>query len=417
VKSNDASLRFDALTYRGMTYTVESILPDPDLDVLSRASDGTPSVVFSGAIDEGAFESASQGVPSIELRELEDAERLIELPDELDGRVRALAAQSTRGLETDFEKAIALESFFRTPGNFVYSTAIVPGHGADDLAAWLLDPESDNYRTGYCEQFSTAMAVMARTLGIPSRVVLGFTPGTLLDDGRVVVRDRNAHSWVELWMPSQGWVRFDPTPRSDGVNPTTVGQIPFDVAPYLDIPEAPAPQIATETDGPVLFRDEEALDIPERITVSGGDDSVATPTLPPWALPTVGALLIAFGLVPAVKWVRRRLRLRRLESGDIAAAWREIVDRLTDLGDGPDPAATPAEFARSTDPVMQPLADAYGAAIYGPAGASDSSVGVAVRSLEETEDRLLSRYPVSRRLTAHYRIGTLLPRWLRRRRR
>ena len=60
---------------------------------------------------------------------------------------------------------------------FRYSVDIDPGHGASDLAAWLLDPESPNHRIGYCENFATAMAVMARTLGVPSRVVLGFTPG------------------------------------------------------------------------------------------------------------------------------------------------------------------------------------------------------------------------------------------------
>ena len=54
-------------------------------------------------------------------------------------------------------------------------------------------------------------------------------------DGRVVVSDRNAHAWVELWMPTQGWVRFDPTPRGDGVNPATSDGLPFDVAAYLDI--------------------------------------------------------------------------------------------------------------------------------------------------------------------------------------
>jgi transglutaminase-like putative cysteine protease len=413
VKTDDAALRFDALTYRGMAYTVESNVPQPDLDVLSRTADGTPSVVFAGAIEENDFETVAD-LPPIEVRELEDVERYLELPIDLDNRIRGLARDTTTGLETDFEKALALEAFFRTPGNFVYSTNIIPGHGASELSDWLLDPESTNFRTGYCEQFSTAMAVMARMLGIPSRVVLGFTPGALLEDGRVVVRDRNAHAWVELWMPSQGWVRFDPTPRGDQVNPATLGDLPFDVAQYLDVP---APEVnipEQDSDGGILFRDDESFEIPDRIAAEGGgEDAGPGVEVPGWVLPIgLGAFLI-FGLVPVLKWGRRRIRLRRLERGDISAAWSEIVDRLSDLGDPPRYDATPMEIAERTDPVMRPLADAYGAEVYG-FGASDR-VTTAQRSLEDTEDRLLSRYSMGRRLLARYNLGTITPKWLRRR--
>lgn len=416
VKTDDAALRFDALTYRGMTYTVNSDVPAPDLDVLSRTDDGLPSIVFQGAIDEDDFES--QEFPfAIEVREIQDAERFLKLPDELDTRIGALAVENTRGLETDFEKALALEAFFRTPGHFVYSTAIVPGHGASVLSDWLLDPTSENYRIGYCEQFSTSMAVMARTLGIPSRVVLGFTPGTLLEDGRVVVRDRNSHAWVELWMPSQGWVRFDPTPRGDGVNPATLADLPFDIADYLDVPEAVAPPLQPDSQGGALFRDDQ-FNIPERIVAAdGGSDTATGPRLPGWLAPVGLALAGLFGLVPAVKWARRRRRLRRLEAGDIGAAWREIVDRLTDLGDGPATSATPLEFARRTDPVMRPLAEVYGASVYGTGDNDGRSVRLAIRSLEDSEDRLASRYSLAHRVAAQYRLSTLIPSWMRKKRR
>ena len=416
VKTDDAALRFDALTYRGMSYTVTSDVPTPDLDVLSRTDDGLPSIVFQGAIDEDDFE-ADEAPVDIETRQLEDVERFLELPVEIDGRIGALAVETTRGLQTDFEKGLALETFFRTPGRFVYSTAIVPGHGASVLSDWLLDPTSENYRIGYCEQFSTSMAVMARTLGIPSRVVLGFTPGTLLEDGRVVVRDRNAHAWVELWMPSQGWVRFDPTPRGDGVNPATLADLPFDVADYLDVPEPVVPPLELESEGGALFRDDE-FDIPERVVATdGGSDGATGPQLPSWLAPIALALIGLFGLVPAIKWVRRRRRLRRLESGDIGAAWKEILDRLTDLGDGPAISATPMEFARRTDPVMRPLAEVYGASVYGTGDDDGRSIGLATRSLEDSEDRLTSRYSLTHRIAARYRISTLTPTWMRKKRR
>lgn len=411
VKTDDGSIRFDALTYRGMQYTVRSAVPLPDLDILSRLPSGAASVVFRSAIADDAFVIDDTTATEIPQRTLADVDRYLDLPDDLDGRIRSLALSTTAGLQTDFEEALALEALFRTPGNFRYSTAVLPGHGASDLADWLLDPESVNYRTGYCEQFSTAMAVMARTLGIPSRVVLGFTPGTLLEDGRVVVRDRNAHAWVELWMPSQGWVRFDPTPRGDGVNPATVDEIPFDVADYLEVPEAERPDFDVDASDPVLFRDEE-IDVPPVVpVVDDGPGGTSLPRLPSWTLPAVLALLALFGTIPGVKWLRRRRRLRRLERGDIAAAWREIVDRLTDLGDAPAATTTPVEIARATDPAMRPLAEVYSEVAYGPlGGVGPGRVAVATRSLEDTEDRLASRYSTGRRVWSWYRLTSLLPR-------
>jgi hypothetical protein len=130
----------------------------------------------------------------------------------------------------------------------------------------------------------------------------------------------------------------------------------------------------------------------------------------------LGAVAV-FGLLPAVKWMRRRSRMRRLERGDVSAAWAEIVDRLADLGDAPSPTTTPAEIADATDPVMEPLAAVYGEFMYGTGvPLASSRVALAARSLGDTEERLLSRYSTGRRLLSRYRLTSLWPRWLRRRR-
>ncbi len=124
-----------------------------------------------------------------------------------------------------------------------------------------------------------------------------------------------------------------------------------------------------------------------------------------------------FGLVPGLKALRRRLRLRRLSDGDVAAAWQEIVDRLSDLGDAPPRSSTPAEIARGTDPVMRPLADVYGESAYGPtATLTEDRVVTAREALEDTEDRLSSRYSRARRLWSRYNLNSLTPGWWRRRR-
>lgn len=419
VKTDDGSLRFDALTYRGMTYSVLSEIPQPDLDVLSRRADGSLSAAFGGAVENGEYEAPPATEPPV-LHELSDPERYLALPedDDLDD-VANLATDRVAGLETDFEKGLALEAYFTTPGNFRYSDSIDPGHTATSLAAWLLEEDSPNYHLGYCEQFSTAMAVMARQVGIPSRVVLGFTPGTTLDDGRVVIRDRNAHAWVELWMPAQGWIPFDPTPRGNFVIPTLDG-VPFDIATYLEVPE-PEPVIF-DPDDPVIVRPQidEPLDIPERVLVPGSEENTDTGgiSIPGWIPLTGLAGAVVFGLVPAIKAMRRRRRLTRLSTGDISAAWEEIVDRLGDLGRQAPRSATAAEIASSTDRALVPLAEAYGESVYGPdPGYDQGRVATARRSLEETEERLATRYSVPQRVVARYRLRSLTPGWWRRWRR
>jgi transglutaminase-like putative cysteine protease len=410
-KVNDGALHFDALTYYGMSYEVISEVPVPDLAVLALGDDGAPSPLFAEA--SAAEDDYEAPVPTDPPRtyELPDREDYLRLPGEIDAGVLTLARRQVVGLSTDFEKGLALEAFFRRPGAFRYSTEVETGHGAADLSDWLIDPRSPNYRTGYCEQFATAMAVMARQVGVPSRVVLGFSPGERLDDGRIVIRDRNAHAWVELWMPTQGWVRFDPTPRADGASPAYSDELPFDVAAYLDV------EIPTLPGGPATGpRPDEPIDepIPEIPPVLPPDTGGADfPDVPAWVVITAGGLVLLFGLVPAVKWARRRRRLRALAGGDVSAAWWEIVDRLSDLGEEPAPGSTPKEVAAATDQALTPLARVYGESIYGlraPRSFDSGRVAVATRSLEATEEHLAERHSWTRRVAARYRLRSLTPR-------
>ena len=97
--------------------------------------------------------------------------------------------------------------------NFAYTLNLTGKPGADPLAHFLFETKA-----GHCEYFATAMAVMLRTLGIPSREVNGFLPGEYNDvGGDYIVRASDAHSWVEAYFPGSGWVTFDPTPPSNDV--------------------------------------------------------------------------------------------------------------------------------------------------------------------------------------------------------
>ncbi len=413
--ANDGSLRFGALSFRGMNYRIRSELPQPDLGVLALGPDGLPSQAFLEAVEAGDLEVAEE-LP----RTRDVSDRHLDLPEDVDPQIIELAENITFGLESTYERGLAIEAYLRNPDNgFRYSVEVPPGADSSDLAAWLFDTQNPNFRLGYCEQYAASMGVLARAAGIPSRVVLGFTPGRQFADGTVVVLDNNAHAWVELWLPTQGWVRFDPTPRNDGINPSTVDNLPIDIREQLIIePIAPPDFEGAPLPLPQLADDE---NIPRFVGAGADEPQQTTFSVPAWLTDILLITIvvgIALGLVPALKWWRRRRRMRKFESGDITAAWDEIISRLTDLGDPPRPGMTPVEVARTTDRVMVPLASVYSEVIYGPSGSlPPEGADTAATAFAATEASFAMRYSPTRRALAWYRIRSLLPSWLRRRRR
>jgi protein-glutamine gamma-glutamyltransferase len=133
----------------------------------------------------------------------------LQLPPRLDPRIPELARKISASASNPYDQSLAIDDYLRT--NFSYTLKLTAKPGADPLANFLFET-----RAGHCEYFSTAMAVMLRTIGIPSREVNGFLPGEYNDlAGDYIVRASDAHSWVEAYFPGTGWVTFDPTPSSD----------------------------------------------------------------------------------------------------------------------------------------------------------------------------------------------------------
>ena len=140
--------------------------------------------------------------------------RYVKLPV-LDPRIPRLAEQITAAAGTNYDKAAALESYLRT--HFTYSLQLGRTVPHDPLANFLFERKQ-----GHCEYFASSMAVMLRTLGIPSRMVNGFRTGEFNDvTSQYLVRASNAHSWVEAYFPGHGWIAFDPTP--DAAMPVRTG--------------------------------------------------------------------------------------------------------------------------------------------------------------------------------------------------
>jgi protein-glutamine gamma-glutamyltransferase len=143
------------------------------------------------------------------------AQRYLQLPDNIDPRIAKFAADITADAPTAFDKSIAIENHLKT--RFGYTLQLLDQRRTDQLANFLFER-----RKGHCEYFATAMAVMLRTQGIPSRVITGFRGGEFNNlTGDYIVRASDAHSWVEAYFPGQGWASFDPTPADTTASPTS----------------------------------------------------------------------------------------------------------------------------------------------------------------------------------------------------
>ncbi len=130
--------------------------------------------------------------------------RYLRLPENFPAAVKATADRITAGLATPYTKALALQNYFLT--KFSYSLQVPAGDGNSAIEAFLKD------RKGFCQQFAGAMAAMARALGIPAVVAVGFTPGTAQSNGTYTVTSHDAHAWPMLYFNGLGWIRFEPTP-------------------------------------------------------------------------------------------------------------------------------------------------------------------------------------------------------------
>ena len=160
------------------TYQAVSNIAAPTAEALRRAPEAYPSTL---------------------------ALRYLQLPA-LDPRTRRLAIEVTSGANNAYDKAAALESYLKN--NFGYTLRLSKATPRDAIAEFLFERKE-----GHCEYFAASMAVMLRSLGIPSRLVNGFRSGQFNDiTSSYIIRASDAHTWIEAYFPGNGWVTFDPTP-------------------------------------------------------------------------------------------------------------------------------------------------------------------------------------------------------------
>jgi transglutaminase-like putative cysteine protease len=299
------------------------------------------------------------------------------LPPDTPAVIATTAREVTAGETSNYEKGLALQEYLRSaPFQYSVTAPVTDGYdgtGVEYVAAFL-----EQHR-GYCIHFASAMAVMARELGIPSRIIVGFQPGSLQngdDRGRRLfeVTSQDLHAWPELYFSGIGWVRFEPTPTRGSV-PDYANQTVAGVPPVQGEQPGPAnpstgkdPQSGPQIDaGPTVAR-----------WLTSGDWSS-------WlAIGGVVVLLAGIVLLPAMlRGLRRRRRIAALRSGrgSAASAWQEVLESAEDVGVVVAPTLTPREAVARLDrtrgmsaagsEALERIGRAVEAEGYGPPGPAD----------------------------------------------
>jgi len=312
-------------TYRGFAYNVDSVVVVPTPDELD--AEPTPAG------------------PAVR--------RYTALPSDTPRQIRAIAHDLTDAQPNMYRKVLAIQDYLQ---GFSYDIRVPAGHDVNQILYFLTKS-----KRGYCEQFAGSMAVLLRSLGIPARVAVGFTPGTF--DPRTEtyqVTSQNAHAWVEVLFPRFGWLAFEPTPTR--TNPVGQSYIAPNAAVLGGrtgcINDSSQGCQGTSTDQPKIRQsgkktrrlgiDSEGLPLPG----TGGDFRFNPPrsSLGRWrdrALLAILGLLVLAGLaIPVAKSARRQVVLTRAHGPQdrVLASYQVMSDRARDLGMGRRSHETPREY-------------------------------------------------------------------------
>ena len=271
----------------------------------------------------------------------------VPFPATSDSPLRKLAQQITKHASTLYGKAMAIQDWFLKPGRFTYTTNASQPNTLGGLLRFLTTA-----RQGYCQQFAFGMAALARLVGIPTRVAVGYTAGTHRANGNWLVTTADAHAWPELYFQGAGWLRFEPTPGGGTGQGTAVAPF-YARSGNSTVPGSGTGQTQTGGStgnlpgGPSGVRPGNG-----RLQAPGGGTSTAAPlvhhaSVP--VLPIVAAVLVILALLPrTARSVSRRRRWRSARDPVAAAhvAWRELRDDLTDHGWSWHPSDSPRAVSR-----------------------------------------------------------------------
>lgn len=296
----------------GDSYQVVSAVTTADVETLRQTSTNYPSYV---------------------------RERYLQLPDTLPERVRTLAQQITQDSDNNYDRAVAIQDYLRREIKYNEKIA-APPEGVDGVDYVLFQSKE-----GYCDYYASAMAVMARSVGIPARIVAGYAQGDFEPElGVYRVREANAHSWVEVFFPALGWIEFEPT----AAQPSIVRPKPADSQTQNDESALLAEQNRQTRENLLEQEDKfgQADETPGEFTGGIGTSLASLPTAG-----RLGFVVLGLVLVAAVGYGIVRLRGRRQTrpvqvDPELSLRLYERLERWASrVGLGRRPSQTPFEHA------------------------------------------------------------------------
>lgn len=402
-EASTSTLIVDEPTSDGLTYKVNSKMPRFSASELNAATGEAPEKI---------------------------GKQFLALPAGLSPRIAVEAQRVTGNATNDYQQALALQQYFRD--NFAYSLQVRGGHNNTRMDDFLF-----RTKAGYCEQFAGTFAAMARTIGLPARVSVGFTTGEAGTDGTFTVRGRNAHAWPEVYINGYGWVLFEPTPGrgAPAADYTGVPEAQDDPVPAGQ--DAPADSTSTTVD-PNASSDGDPNIVPPDEFGAGGSADGGVDALPLEApkRPVLGpagiGLFIVLGLavlytavVLGGRRVRRarRVKLARTPGALVAARWQDAVEDLGVLGLQNEPSETPSEFALRAErrakldgAGLGELAELTTAARYSTGALDEQGVQRAANTATAVMERVRSQTSTGQRLNYELSPKQRFSRWRRARR-
>jgi transglutaminase-like putative cysteine protease len=378
--------------HRDQRYTIWSYTPRPTPAQLVRVRAVYPRALTAPGRElelAGRVNAPPFSAPGREQRMFALLTGRLQPYAELYDRARAVAGQTT----SPYAAAVALERWFRVTGGFTYSEEPGPTPGLPPLVGFVVDT-----RTGYCQHFAGAMALMLRLLGIPARVAAGFVPGHY-QDGTWTVTDHDAHTWVEVWFPRYGWLAFDPTPgrgrlsgayssTSVAFNPSAAAKLLAGVVKGGEVFGGGAPAIIGHDDR--IRTPRSAADVPVRGLHAPPPVEHRSPSL------LLFLFLLTAGVAAAIvvlKLGRRKLRYLTRDPRRVASACAlELAEFLQDQRVTPSRAATLHELGATISERFgvdaSPFARAATVARYGPRAEAPAAARRARTELRDVKRKL-----------------------------
>ena len=337
-----------------LSYSVTSVVSDPDMQQIRDAP-----------------------VP-----DLPDYTSVPRLPEEL----RSYGEELVSGAQSPYEKAVALEKGIKNKRHF--TSELPAGNSYGRLRTFLLASEADGGRAGTSEQFAVAFAVLARSQGLPTRVVIGFGPGTPeAPDGSAAVHGSDALAWPEVYFQGQGWVAFNPTPDTEEISPVAADQ--------------------PEPDNPGV---DEQPETQQKEKPKSQEQEQGSSAWFPFLVPLLVVVLILGGLLAA-----RAVRRRKQAARGVVGAWARVVDAVG-LSGGRMPAnLTAVQRARQLGDSHRAAAERVAAAAeweaFAPDAQSDGLVDRAFDDADAVEQALRSESSWWRRMTWAFTPQPFFRRW------